>query len=529
MSDPICFFNQLTLQWGDDPLWSGLSSSLPAGVTALVGPNGHGKSALLEVLAGQCAPTHGQVTWSVPFYYQTQLDPLTGPRVADALGVASLFDAFSRLEQGDAEPSDLERVADHWHRPAEWAKQLADAGLEPDLALPVEVLSGGQRTRLALCRALVLTGHYLLLDEPSNHLDRAGRHWLQHALARHPGGALVVSHDRTLLQQVDRILELRNGQLVEYGGGFDLYQAQRDAQLEAQEQRLDHLTGQQRRLQQQQQATLEKAASRRQQGMQERRSHSQGKLLLGLRKNRSEQTQARLSQQQTQRRDALNEERQTAQAELEQLRTQRLVITQPKVTGAVQVHLANLRLPFVRQPALAWTVHGGERWRVTGANGSGKSLLLKCLAGWIEPLTGERKVRGSVRYLDQHFSGLDPSASALENLQRDQPERPASELRTQLASLRLRGDHALQPVASLSGGERLKVALLSLLSHQAPVDLLLLDEPDNHLDLDSKVLLEQALQDYRGTLILVTHDDAFAGALALGNELRLGEPGRAHS
>lgn len=106
MSDPICFFNQLTLQWGDDPLWSGLSSSLPAGVTALVGPNGHGKSALLEVLAGQCAPTHGQVTWSVPFYHQTQLDPLTGPRVADALGVASLFDAFSRLEQGDAEPSD---------------------------------------------------------------------------------------------------------------------------------------------------------------------------------------------------------------------------------------------------------------------------------------------------------------------------------------------------------------------------------------------------------------------------------------
>jgi len=231
VSDPICFFNQLTLQWGDDPLWSGLSSSLSAGVTALVGPNGHGKSALLGVLAGRFTPNQGQVTWSVPFYYQTQLDPLTGPRVADALGVGVLFDAFSRLEQGEADPSDLERVADHWHRPAEWAKQLADAGLESDLALPVDALSGGQRTRLALCRALMHDDHYLLLDEPSNHLDRDGRHWLQQALVRHPGGALVASHDRTLLQQVDRILELRNGQLVEYGGGYDLYQDRKSTRL----------------------------------------------------------------------------------------------------------------------------------------------------------------------------------------------------------------------------------------------------------------------------------------------------------
>lgn len=523
MSDQICFFNNLTLQWGNEPLWSELSASLPPGVTALVGPNGHGKSALLGVLAGRYPPNRGQVTWSVPFYYQTQLDPLAGPRLAEALGVAPLFDAFARLERGDAEPSDLERVADHWHRPAEWAKRLTGAGLSADLSQPIATLSGGQRTRLALCRALMHSDHYLLLDEPSNHLDSAGRHWLLQALAAHPGGVLVATHDRMLLQQVDRILELRNGQQVEYGGGYELYQAQRDAQLAAQEQRLDHLTGQQRRLHQQQQATLEKAASRRQQGLQERRAGSHGKLLLGLRKNRSEQTQARLSQQQTQRRDALSEERHSAQAELEQLRTQRLTITQPRVTGAVQVHLAELKLPFVKRPPLSWTVHGGERWRVTGANGRGKSLLLKCLAGWLEPLAGDLDVRGSVRYLDQHFSELDSATSALENLQRGQPDRPASELRTQLASLRLRGDQALQPVSTLSGGERLKVALLSLLSHQNPVDVLLLDEPDNHLDLDSKTLLEQALKDYRGTLVVVTHDDTFADALELGFELNLDE------
>lgn len=521
MSDQICFLNNLTLQWGSEPLWSEVTTSLQPGLTGLVGPNGHGKSALLGVLAGQHLPTRGQVTWSVPFYHQTQLDPLAGPRVAEALGVAHWFDAFNRLEQGDANPSDLELVADHWHRPAAWTKRLTEAGLTADLSQPIATLSGGQRTRLALCHALMHDDHYLVLDEPSNHLDSAGRRWLLQALAAHPGGALVATHDRTLLQQVDRILELRNGQLAEYGGGYELYQGQRDAQLAAQEQRLDHLTGQQRRLHQQHQATLEKAASRRQQGLQERRSGSQGKLLLGLRKNRSEQTQARLSQQQTQRRDALNDERQSAQADLEQLRTQRLTITQPRVSGAVQLHLAELKLPFVSHPPLSWTVQGGERWRVTGANGRGKSLLLKCLAGWVEPQAGDLDVRGSVRYLDQHFSQLDPSASALDNLQRGQPERLSSELRTQLASLRLRGDQALQPVSTLSGGERLKVALLSLLSHHNPVEILLLDEPDNHLDLDSKTLLEQALKDYRGTLVVVTHDDAFADALALGFDLNL--------
>lgn len=260
MSDQICFFNQLTLQWGNEPLWSDLNATLPAGLTALVGPNGHGKSALLGVLAGRHPPTQGQVTWSVPFYYQAQLDPLAGPRVAEALGVGLQFDAFTRLERGEAEPSDLEQVADHWHRPGEWAKRLTEAGLAPDLSLPVDALSGGQRTRLALCRALLHAGRYLLLDEPSNHLDSAGRRWLLQALAAHPGGALVVSHDRTLLNDVGR----------------------------------------------------------------------------------------------------------------------------------------------------------------------GKSLLLKCLAGWRQPRAGECEVRGSVRYLDQHFTELDPTASALENLQRGQPERPVS-------------------------------------------------------------------------------------------------------
>ncbi|WP_051207675.1 ATP-binding cassette domain-containing protein [Saccharospirillum impatiens] len=529
MSDHLCFTHNLTLQWGSEPLWSDLNVSLPLGLNALVGPNGHGKSALLSVLAGRTVPTSGQVSWSVPFYYQTQLDPLAGPRVAEALGVAHLFDAFTRLENGLATPADLEQVADQWHLPAQWTKQLASAGLDPDLARPVASLSGGQRTRLALCRAFMQTDHCLLLDEPSNHLDRSGRHWLLQSLAAHPGGALIASHDQTLLHDVDRILELRNGHLVEYGGGYELYQAQRDAQLAAQEHKLDHVTGQQRRLHQQQQATLEKAASRRQQGVQQRRSGSQGKLLLDARKNRSEQTQARLSQQQTQRRDALSDERQSAQAELEQLRTQRLSITQPKVSGAVQLHLADLTLPFVTHRPLTWTVHGGERWRVTGANGRGKSLLLKSLVGWVKPVSGEPDVRGSVRYLDQHFSALDPAVSALDNLQRGQPERSASELRTQLASVRLRADQALQPVSTLSGGERLKVALLSLLSHQSPVDLLLLDEPDNHLDLDSKHLLEQALNDYRGTLVVVTHDDAFASRLNLDFELNLDDSGSLHS
>ena len=205
MTHVVCQFSQLTQQFDTKTVFTGLSSTLTGGLTGLVGRNGQGKSVLLALLAQDLPPTSGNIRWLVPFYWVPQLQRLQGLRLADALGVGVLYDSFERIQSGEASAEDFTQVEDRWHLPSLWEQELHQAGLDLPLSTPVQQLSGGEQTRLALCRAFLQPDHYLLLDEPSNHLDTEGRQWLLAKLTQHPAGALVATHDRELLQQVDRL------------------------------------------------------------------------------------------------------------------------------------------------------------------------------------------------------------------------------------------------------------------------------------------------------------------------------------
>lgn len=523
MTQVFCQFSNITQQFEQRSLFTDLSGTLSSGLTCLVGKNGQGKSVLLRILAQQSVPTSGQVHWSVPYYYLDQLQRLQGQRLADALAVGDLYDCFQRIDSGTMQPDDLDRVADLWHLPAEWQQLLDSAGLKHPLSAPISHLSGGEQTRLALCRAFLKRQNYLLLDEPSNHLDTTGQDWLINKLNEHTSGALVVTHDRVLLEQAERIFELSEQGLTEYGGNYAVYQSVRTAQLNAAEQRLARLQKTKQQQRNAQSAVLEKSAQRKNQGEQQRRSGSQSKLLLDAKQNRAESGLGKLKQQHEQRNAQLQEELQAAQGDVEQLKVQVLYPNRPLKRGGLRIHLAELQLPYGQQQPLSLTVHSGEHWHVAGDNGAGKSTLLKVLAGLETPDAGTCEIHGNCLYLDQNFSFLDPALSAVENLLSLHPERTESSLRTELAGLRLPGDKALIPVAQLSGGERLKVALIATLTEsqtQQP-DILLLDEPDNHLDLDSRRLLEQTLAGYSGTLLVVSHDRAFVAALKPDNQLLL--------
>lgn len=523
MTQVLCQFSNITQQFDQHSLFTDLSGTLSSGLTCLVGKNGQGKSVLLRILAQQSAPTSGQVHWSVPHYYLGQLERLQGQRLADALEVGGLYDCFQRINNGTLQPDDLDRVEDLWHLPAEWEQVLDSAGLNHPLSAPVSHLSGGEQTRLALCRAFLKKQHYLLLDEPSNHLDTTGQDWLISRLHNHAGGALVVTHDRILLEQAERIFELSEQGLTEYGGNYAVYQSVRAAQLNAAEQRLARLQKTKQQQRSAQSVVLEKSAQRKSQGEQQRRSGSQSKLLMDAKQNRAESGLGKLKQQHQQRNAQLQDELQAAQDNIEHLKIQALYPTRPVQRGGLRIHLAELQLPYGQQEPVSLTVHSGEHWHIAGDNGTGKSTLLKVLAGLEAPSSGVCEVHGNCLYLDQNFSFLDPELSAIENLLHLHPERTESSLRTELAGLRLPGDKALRPVATLSGGERLKVALIATLTEsqtQQP-DILLLDEPDNHLDLDSRRLLEQTLADYSGTLLVVSHDRAFVSALKPENQLLL--------
>lgn len=519
----VCQFSQLTQQFDAEPIFSQLSATLQAGLTGLVGRNGQGKSVLMALLAQSLPPTEGSIQWFAPFYWVQQLERLQGLRLADALGVGWLYDSWQYIQAGEADAEDLARLEDHWHLPALWEQTLQEAGLHLPLSTYAEQLSGGEQTRLALCRAFLQTDHYLLLDEPSNHLDTQGRQWLLDKLLKHPAGGLLASHDRSLLENVERILELDQHGLQEYGGNYTFYKTTRDQQLAATEQQLAQFKRTREQQKREQQASLEKAAQRRQQGENERRSGSQSTLLLDARKNRAEAGLGKLKQQHQQRREQLSQALSATQARLEQLKPQALRFATHLAPQQLCLHLADLQLPYVQRQTLTLTVHQGERWHIKGPNGSGKSTLLKVIAGLATARAGSCEVHGRCTYLDQHFSLLDPQTSALDNLKRLHPECSETQLRTELAGLRLRGDKALQAVHTLSGGERLKVALLAVLVGEIAPALLLLDEPDNHLDLDSRILLEQTLADYAGAILVVSHDEAFVEAIGVTHYLSLSQ------
>ena len=517
----ICRFSRLSISFDDQPLLRNLDACLGPGITALVGPNVRGKSVLLKLLAGVVAPNAGTIQWQQPVYRVDQLQRLPEGRVAEALGVAALHDTFQRIERGAAAPSDLDRVAALWHLPSQWQQQLVEAGLEVDLDSVAATLSGGQQSRLALCAAFLRTDHYLLLDEPSNHLDATGRQWLIDRLRAHPGGALVASHDRALLREADTILELRADGLRRHGGGFDAYRAEREREAAALEQRITDAEKQRRRLREESRAAAERAAKRRRQGERQRRSGSQSKLLLDASAERAQDHSGRLKAAQAQREAHVGQRLQQDRSQRDTLPAQRLPLAGGAEGSAVRLHLEAIALPWVARTPISLTLRAGERWRVQGPNGCGKSTLLKIMAGRLAPRAGSCRRHGACVYLDQNFSLLDPARSAVDNLRQLHPEAADTDWRTRLGSLRLRGDKALLPLSALSGGERLKVALLAVTGGAESPGLLLLDEPDNHLDLDSGELLERALQSYAGTLVVVSHDEAFVAGIGVTRTLAL--------
>ncbi|PQQ42219.1 ABC transporter ATP-binding protein [Photorhabdus luminescens] len=517
----ICTFSQLSVEFNGSLLFSELSANLPTGVSALIGRNGQGKSILLKILSGQLPPSQGTVAWHTPFYMVNQLSRLNGPRIADALEVTDIYDCFCRVERGEGQPEDLEKLYDAWHLPAQWQQILDSAHLNISLAHPISQLSGGEQTRLALCMAFLQSKSYLLLDEPSNHLDEKSRLWLQKKLHKHPSGALIVSHDRYLLEHVDNIFELSSNGLKSFGGNYSFYKNIKQMEITATERKAEAVTKQIKQEKQQQQLALQRAAQRRRQGEAQQSSGSQSKLLLDMKKNRSEQNLSKLKQQHNQQNRKLTQELHQYKQQLEQLHSQHITLNYKNTQNRLRIHLNDLVIPWGSTIPISLSIFAGEKWHIRGCNGSGKSTLLKVISARLNPLKGSCQIYGTYLYLDQSFNLLDKTLPAPEALHIFYPNISVTDWRTRLGNIRLRREKAMLPISQLSGGEQLKVTLLAITGGNQVPDILLLDEPENHLDLDSRLLLEEILSNYQGTLILISHDTEFVRQCGIKQEFIL--------
>lgn len=502
------------------PLFSGLNETFDLRRTGLVGRNGVGKTLLARILAGQLPPAHGRCVQSGPVHYLAQqVTPSAGATVADLAGVQGVLDGLRRIEAGSAAREDYDAVADRWDIARQLQQALEQHGL-PHLRAdtPASLLSGGESMRVALLGAMLSGAEFLILDEPSNHLDEPSRVALTAQLARWPRGLLVISHDRQLLGAMERIVELSSLGLQSYGGNYSFYaqakaHAQQNAAAELERVKLDRLR-EERSMREQR----ERQDKRQARGARSGKEANQARILLDRQKERSAHSAGKLR-------------RQHAAAQLELAQRVRDAASQVADDSSIHLHagttagvaqrqvavLDHVELPFVSRAMrhVNLTVRGQQRIGLRGPNGSGKSTLLKVLAGQVAPLAGTCQVTANLVYLDQGLGNLDPAVSVLESLRQANRVLDEGELRMRLAQLGLDADKVTVPSDSLSGGERLKAALACVLYADPAPQLLLLDEPSNHLDLPSLQALEALLSRFQGALIVASHDQAFMDNLGL--------------
>ncbi|NOH78627.1 ABC-F family ATP-binding cassette domain-containing protein [Vibrio sp. RE86] len=494
-----------------DTLFTQLSCSMTKQRVGLVGRNGAGKSVLASILSGEVSPSSGAVTLprSFSMYRQQASHSFSQPcTVAQFLGKSEVLDAIKQVEQGDCAEHWFNIIAEQWDLPTKLADQLAKLGLPPEPEFSCLDLSGGQLAVLQLWRLFESDVELLILDEPSNHLDNQARQWLIDSMRSYEGAILLISHDRTLLREMEEIWELSTLGLQVFGGNYDDYAKHKSTELQAVERQLTSVEKQKKQLELQAQHNREKAEQRAAKGNKLRKDGSQPKILLDGKKNKAELRSSNRHKNEQLRRGHLQDKQQALHARKEQLQTQKIYLAEGQTRSRKVITLIDAVLPFGHQVPIDLQVYANEKIHLVGKNGSGKSTLLKALLGELSFRQGEVLVNTPLYYLDQHFGVINSELSLLENLMQNCSDVKESDARTLLAGIGFRRDDVFPLGEVLSGGEKMKLAML-IVSHQPNQPLLLLDEPDNHLDLDSKSLLAQALNEYRGGFILISHDDDF--------------------
>ena len=533
--------DRLTLTWPDgSTALHQVSGSFGTGRTGLVGRNGSGKSTLLRLMAGDLEPTSGvvQVSGEVAYLPQ-QLTLDVDRRVADLLGVAGPLDAVRAIAAGNVDPAHFDTVGDDWDIEARAEASLAEAGLDPSfLDRRVGELSGGEAVLVAIAGIRLRRAPITLLDEPTNNLDRDARAKLAAMITSWKGALIVVSHDVALLELMDDTAELYAHTLSVFGGPYSEWRAWLDAEQNAAKQ-AEVAAAQVLRKEKRQRIEAEtKLAHRARTARKAELEKRVPKIVAHGRKMAAEVSAGRL-------RVEVGEKEEAACAALDQAGHRLRGDASMKIELPDPLVSRSRRIATISDEQRAWVIRGPERAALIGRNGAGKTTLLQRLvesaadavhnSGESAPIGGEQANSGEsatdlrsyeprasatahtdrVGYLPQRIDGLDENSSVIENIAEAAPQIPEKELRNRLARFLIRGGTVDRPVASLSGGERFRVALARVLLADPAPHLVVLDEPTNNLDIDTVDQLVEALRAYRGAVLVVSHDDAFLGRLDL--------------
>ncbi|WP_394361348.1 ribosomal protection-like ABC-F family protein [Amycolatopsis sp. SB7-3] len=533
MSDAFVVVSALSFAWPDDtPVFDDLSFTVPGGRTGLVAPNGAGKSTLLKLIAGELRPVSGSVSAQGVLGYLPQSLPLTADLdVAEVLGIAPQLAALSAIESGDASEEHFTTIGNDWDIEERTRAQLDRLGLDGiSLDRSLRTLSGGQIISLGLAAQLLKRPDILLLDEPTNNLDLDARRKLYGVLEDWSGCLLLVSHDRELLDRMDRIAELDRGDLRYHGGNFTQYEAAVKAEQEVAERNVRSAEQEVKREKREMQQARERAARRAGNAARNLGNAGLPKIFAGTMKRNAQESAGKANETHAARvSDAKNR---LDEAERSLRDDQKIALILPGTNvpaGRTMFHGEHIQVRYGDRNVFAGdgvdlTIRGPERIALTGGNGTGKSTLLRVLNGDLTPDSGVlKRAEGRIAYLSQRLDLLDLDRTIAENFATFAPSLPESQRMTLLARFLFRGARSQLPVGVLSGGERLRATLACVLFAEPAPQLLLLDEPTNNLDLVSVGQLESALGAYQGAFVVVSHDERFLKEIKVDRRVRLAD------
>jgi ATPase subunit of ABC transporter with duplicated ATPase domains len=500
---------------------------------ALIGNNGAGKTTLLKIIAGQIPHSSGCISVPSQPYYVPQLvgqfDNLT---VAQALGIEDKLNALSAIMSGSVTETCWSILNDDWTIEERCKDALSYYQLtDLDLNVKMEKLSGGQKSRVFLAGIQIHSPETVLLDEPTNHLDLAGRAGLYQFVKETSCTLVVVSHDRVLLNQLDKMCELTRHGIRVYGGNYDFYKEQKTIENESLISDLEEKQKSLRKAKEVERKALERQERQNSRGKSQQKKEGTPRAMLDKMKNDAENSAARLKGVHGSKINVIAQDLSALRKDIPDRDKIKFGFENTALhKGKVLVTATGINYVYDKKPvwrnALDFQIVSGERVVIGGANGSGKTTLLQLILGNMEPACGSvfRAAKQCI-YIDQDYSMLDPNLSVYEQAEVfNNSMLPEHEIKIRLSRFLFSSGFWDKRCAVLSGGEKMRLLLCCLTITTRSPDIIVLDEPTNNLDIQNVEILATVINEYRGTLVVVSHDSSFVKQINVEREIDLELP-----
>ena len=486
---------------------------------ALIGNNGVGKSTLLKLIAKGLEPDDGQISSEIKPYYIPQIfGQFNHLTIAQALQVDTKLNALHEILNGNVDENNFSLLNDDWTIEDRCQEALSYWNISNlSLSQKLSDLSGGQKNKVFLAGIFIHQPTFILLDEPSNHLDKSSRKLLYDFIQTSKSTFIVVSHDRELLRLLNPIYELNQNEIKVYGGNYDFYKEQKEIELNSLNQDIQSKEKELRKAKEKERKTIERQNRLDSRGKQKQSKAGMGKGMMDKMKNDAENSTAKLKGVHSGKIDGLRNNLQDLRLSMSDIEQMKFEFDSSNLHKGKNLFIAkNINFHYKEENPL-WKkplniqIVSGERIAINGKNGTGKTTLIQLILGKLEPAEGDIFIAENRSvYIDQDYSLINNQLQIYEQAQEfNQTGLQEHEIKIRLNRFLFSKEDWEKPCRTLSGGERMRLMLCCLnIANQSP-DIIILDEPTNNLDIQNIEILTNAINEYEGTLIVISHDNTF--------------------